>query len=125
MVSSVAGYRGMPMGASYGPSKAAVISLAEVLRHHLSYRGVKVSVINPGFIDTPMTKINDFPMPFMISAEDAARRVITGLERGKFEIAFPWQMAALLKLARVVPYPLFFWGVRTFVLPGPRTPPAP
>jgi short-subunit dehydrogenase len=117
MVASVAGYRGFGLAAAYGPSKAAVINLAETLRNDLAARGIAVSVINPGYVDTPMTSVNKFPMPFLITADDAARRIVRGLEKGKFEIAFPWQMVALLKLARILPYPLFFWYARTFLAP--------
>lgn len=109
---SVAGYRGLPKAVAYAPSKAAAISLAEVLRCELAPRGLSVSVINPGFVETPMTAVNQFPMPFMIKADDAARRILRGLERGRFEIAFPWQLVAILKLMRVLPYPLYFWLVR-------------
>lgn len=108
LVASVAGYRGLPMAAAYAPSKAAIVSLAEVLRLELSRHGVKVSLINPGFVETPMTAVNTFPMPFILKPDDAARRIIRGLDRGKFEIAFPWQLVAILKLLRVLPYRIFF-----------------
>ncbi|HEX4894008.1 MAG TPA: SDR family NAD(P)-dependent oxidoreductase, partial [Hyphomicrobiaceae bacterium] len=108
LVGSVAGYRGLPMAAAYAPSKAAVINLAEVLRLELARRGIMVSLINPGFVETPMTAVNTFPMPFILKPDDAARRIIRGLERGKFEIAFPWQLVVMLKLMRVLPYKLFF-----------------
>lgn len=114
-VSSVAGYRGLPKAAAYAPTKAAIISLAESLHHDLSRLGIGVTIVNPAFVDTPMTRINKFPMPFIVSAEDAAGRIIAGMERGKFEIAFPWQLVLQLKLARVVPYWLFYWYVRTFL----------
>ena len=123
MVASVAGYRGMSaLAAAYGPSKAAVINLAESLRHDLPARGVAVSLINPGYVETPMTGVNRFPMPFMIGAEDAARRIVRGLEKGRFEIAFPWQLVALMKLGRLLPYPLFFWYARTVLAPPRRKP---
>ena len=117
LVSSVAGYRGLPKAAAYSPSKAAVISLAETLKPDLAARGVKVSVINPGFVETPMTRVNKFPMPFIIKSDDAANRIITRLQAGKFEIAFPWQLVSILKLARILPYSLYFWCVRTFLSP--------
>lgn len=117
MTASVAGYRGLPRAAGYAPSKAAVISLAETLAPDLARKGVTVSVINPGFVETPMTAVNDFPMPFLMKPEAAARVIVTGLARRKFEIAFPWQMVALLKFARVLPYPLFFWFARTVLMP--------
>ena len=116
LVASAAGYRGLPKAAAYAPSKAAVISLAEVLRLDLARHGVDVSLVNPGFVDTPMTAVNAFPMPFKLSAHDAAQRIVTGLDRGKFEIAFPWQLVSVLKLARLLPYRLYFPLVRTFVV---------
>ncbi len=115
ITASVAGYRGLPKAAAYGPSKAAAITMAEVLHADLARHGVSVSVINPGFVDTPMTRVNDFPMPFIISAEKAAEHIVSGLARRKFEIAFPWPLVTMLKLARLMPYWLFFWYVRTFV----------
>ena len=118
LVASVAGYRGLPKAAAYAPSKAAVISLAEVLKTDLARHGVGVSLVNPGFVETPMTKVNTFPMPYMITAEDAARRIVRGLEQGKFEIAFPWQLAGMLKFARVLPYRWYFWFVTRFVAKG-------
>ena len=121
MVASVAGYRGVGPTAAYGPTKAAVINLAETLRNDLAARGIRISVINPGYVETPMTSVNKFPMPFIISAEDAARRIIRGLEKGSFEIAFPWQLVALMKLGRLMPNRLFFWYARTVLAP-PRKP---
>jgi len=112
LVASVAGYRGLPKAAAYAPSKAAVISLAEVLRPHLESQGVSVSLINPGFVETPMTAVNKFPMPFMVKADDAARRIVKGLDAGRFEIAFPWQLVWPLKLGRILPYGLYFWLTR-------------
>ena len=117
LVSSVAGYRGLPKSIAYAPSKAAPIALAESLRHDLDRAGVKISIINPGFVDTPMTRINKFPMPFLITSDDAANRMIAGLKKGKYEIAFPWQTNLMMKVARLVPNWMFFWTVRTFMLP--------
>lgn len=108
MVASVAGYRGLPRAAAYAPGKAAVISLAEVLKPDLARHGVKVSVINPGFVETPMTSVNEFPMPYLMKADRAAGIIAKGLEAGKFEIVFPWQMKVAMKVLRVLPYPVFF-----------------
>ncbi len=107
LVGSVAGYRGLPMAAAYAPSKAAVISLAEVLRLELASHGIVVSLVNPGFVETPMTSVNEFPMPFILKSDDAAARIYRGLARGKFEIAFPWQLVGLMKALRVMPNALF------------------
>jgi NAD(P)-dependent dehydrogenase (short-subunit alcohol dehydrogenase family) len=121
MVASVAGYRGLsPATAAYGPSKAAIINLAETLRNDLASRGIAISLINPGYVETPMTGANRFPMPFMIGADDAAQRIVRGLRRRRFEIAFPRQLVALMKLARLMPYPMYFWYARTFLAPVRR-----
>jgi len=117
VIASVAGYRGLPGTTAYGPTKAALINLAEGLRDDLARHGVVISLINPGYVATPMTQANAFPMPFLIDADAAARRIIRGLEKGRFEIAFPWPMVALMKLARLLPYPLFFSYARTLLAP--------
>lgn len=108
IVGSVAGYRGLPNASHYAPTKAAVISLAECLRSELARKGIKVQVVNPGFVKTPMTDVNKFPMPFLMSVDAAADKIMDGLPSSKFEIAFPWQLILLLKLFRVLPYRLFF-----------------
>ena len=107
LVASVAGYRGLPMASAYAPTKAAVINLAEVLRLELSRHGIVVSIVNPGFVETPMTSVNEFPMPFIISSEAAAERIYRGLSRGKFEVVFPWQLALVMKALRIMPNALF------------------
>jgi len=114
IVSSVAGYRGVPVAITYAPTKAALISLAETLYPELADQNVKLTVINPGFVDTPMTKPNTFPMPFMIPVDAAVDTIIRGLIRGKFEIVFPWRMKVLAKIMRVVPYWVFFAYLKTF-----------
>lgn len=118
LVSSVAGYRGLPKSLAYSPSKSAVISMAECLRLDLSRTKIDVSIINPGFIDTPMTQVNDFPMPFIITSDDAANRILSGLKKRKYEIIFPWQMSLLMKAARITPDWLFFRIARTFMMPA-------
>jgi NAD(P)-dependent dehydrogenase (short-subunit alcohol dehydrogenase family) len=115
LVSSVAGYRGMPKGAAYSPSKAAVINLAEALQPDLVRHNINLSLINPGFVDTPMTRINKFPMPFIITAADAGQRIIAGLAAKRYEIAFPFGLVATMKIARLVPNRLYFWYARTFL----------
>jgi short-subunit dehydrogenase len=117
MVASIAGYRGLPRALAYGPSKAALNNLAEGLRNDLAAGGVTLSVINPGYVATPMTAGNKFPMPFIMPVDEAARRIIRGLEKRKFEIAFPWQLVALTKLGRLMPNAMYFWFARTFLAP--------
>lgn len=108
LVASVAGYRGLPRGGAYGASKAALIALAESLRFDLGKHNVTMQVINPGFVRTPMTDVNTFPMPFLLEPEDAATRIARGLQRSGFEITFPWQLAWPLKLLQILPARLFF-----------------
>lgn len=115
-IASVAGYRGLPKAAAYGPTKAALINLAESLKPELEADGVQVSVINPGFVRTPLTAQNDFPMPFLMDVEEAARRSIAGLAAGRFEVAYPTRFVALLKFARLLPYRLYFALIRRSVL---------
>jgi len=107
-IASVAGYMGLPKAAAYGPTKAALINLGESLYPELKLKGVNVSVINPGFVATPLTAQNDFEMPFLMQPADAARRSIEGLAAGRFEIAYPTRFVAILKSIRALPYPLFF-----------------
>jgi NAD(P)-dependent dehydrogenase (short-subunit alcohol dehydrogenase family) len=114
-MASVAGYRGLPKAAAYGPGKAALINLAESLKVELEQLGITLSVINPSFVRTPMTAGNDFPMPFLMEPEDAARRTVAGLKAGRFEIAYPGRFVAILKTARILPYWLYFWLIRTFI----------
>lgn len=108
IVASVAGYGGLPNAAAYGATKAALINLAEAMRPELLQRGVILQVINPGFVKTPLTDKNDFAMPFLISAEDAAEVIRRGLQSDRFEIAFPTLFVRLMKLVRVLPYRLYF-----------------
>lgn len=115
LVASVAGYRGLPKAIGYAPTKAAIISLAEVLRVDLAATNITVTLINPGFVDTPMTAVNAFPMPFKLTVEDAAERIVKGLQQRRFEISFPWQLVSMLKLLRILPYPLYFFLVRRFI----------
>jgi NAD(P)-dependent dehydrogenase (short-subunit alcohol dehydrogenase family) len=114
IVASVAGYRGVPRAAAYGPTKAALINLAESLRFELERKGIRISVCNPGFVNTPMTADNDFPMPFLMRVDDAADVLYHGILRQKFEITFPRRLVMLLKVLRCLPYPLYFLLMRKF-----------
>lgn len=108
---SVAGYGGLPQAAAYGASKAAVIHLCEALKFDCDLLGIVLQVVNPGFIDTPLTRKNEFPMPFLMQMEEAARRAVDGFEKGGFEIVFPRRLAWILKFVNSLPYPLYFWLV--------------
>ncbi len=112
VVSSVAGYGGLPNAAAYGATKAALINLCESLRTQLGDYGVTVSVINPGFVRTPLTAKNEFPMPFLMEPDDAARAVFNGMAKKKFEIAFPRPFILILKFLQLLPYSLYFTLVK-------------
>jgi len=114
LVSSVAGYRGLPKSLAYGPGKAAIINLAETLWLDLAPEGIGVWLVNPGFVDTPLTAANDFAMPGLMQPRDAARAMIDGLERGRFEIHFPRRFTLWMKLLRLLPDRLYFAAVRRF-----------
>lgn len=106
VVASVTGYAALPKAEAYGATKAALISLSDSLRADLAPDGVKVTVIAPGFVRTPLTRQNEFAMPFLIEPEHAARIVADGLERGKDEIAFPLRMALAMKGLGMLPGPI-------------------
>jgi short-subunit dehydrogenase len=107
LVASVAGYSGLPKALVYGPTKAALINLAETLYLDLKPRGLRIQIINPGFVSTPLTAQNDFKMPALISPDEAAREIRKGLEHGGFEIHFPKRFSRFLKLLRLLPYWLY------------------
>jgi short-subunit dehydrogenase len=108
VVASVAGYRGLPRAVAYGATKAALIAMSESLRFDLAKAGVAMTVVNPGFVRTPMTDRNSFKMPFLLEPEDAAGRIVRGLATGRFEVAFPWQLVWPLKFIQILPSRLFF-----------------
>jgi len=116
IVASSAGYRGLPKSAAYGPTKAALINLAETLRSELKPFGITISLVNSGFVDTPMTRDNPFPMPFLIPVREAASRLLAGLERRKYEIVFPRRFVFGLKLLRILPNRIFFRIVDRYLL---------
>lgn len=109
---SLAGYRGLPKAAGYGATKAALINMAESLHSELSETGIDIKVINPGFVKTPLTSKNRFPMPFLMEVEKAAEIIVKGMNSRQFEIRFPAIFAALLGFLRLLPYPLYFWLIR-------------
>ncbi len=106
-IASVAGIRGMPGHAAYCASKAAAITYCESLRGELRTRGVKVVTICPGYIDTPLTRRNRYPMPFLMSPEDFAERAFRVIEAGASYRVIPWQMGVVAKLLRLLPNRLF------------------
>ena len=112
LVASVAGYRGLPQAAAYSATKAGLIAMAEALAMDLVDLGVRISVVNPGFVETEATAVNEFEMPMLLQPQDAARRLVEGLERPGFEIRFPWQFAAFLRLIGLLPNRAYIWAVR-------------
>ena len=108
LVGSVAGYRGLPNSLAYGPTKAALINLTETLYLDLHSKGLGVSIINPGFVQTPLTAANEFPMPALLTPEQAAQAILQGWAKGAFEIHFPKRFTLWLKAMRIMPNRLFF-----------------
>ena len=108
LMASVAGYRGLPRSLAYGPTKAALINLAEALRFDLQGTGVTIQVICPGFVETEATSVNDFVMPDLISPQTAADEIIKGLSGSAFEIAFPKRFARKMKWLTYLSNDLYF-----------------
>lgn len=114
LVGSVAGYRGLPQGLAYGPTKAALIVLAQTLFLDLHDRGIGVSIVNPGFVATPLTAQNQFRMPALMTPEAAARAILHGWRRGAFEIHFPKRFTLAMKALGLLPFALYQRAVRGF-----------
>ena len=117
---SLAGYRGAPTLAGYGSSKAAVIHAMDSLRFDLAPHGIGVTLINPGYVRTPLTSTNGYWMPGLMDADRAADIIVRGLERDRREIHFPARFSWTLKFFRVLPYPLYEAIVRAAVKRGAR-----
>ena len=116
IVSSVAAYRGLPNSSGYGPSKAALTNLTESLFFDFKKYNVRISLISPGFIKTPLTDKNNFSMPFIKSPEFAAEKMYSGLiKTNNFEITFPKELTTILKLLRILPYRLYLYLIDKFV----------
>ncbi len=114
VTASVAGYGGLPKSAAYGATKAAMINACEALKFDCDALGIKLQLVNPGFVATPLTGKNDFPMPFIISETEAAKRTVDGFGRDRFEIIYPRRLAFILKFLNLLPYPLYFALVGKF-----------
>jgi len=116
IVSSVAAYRGLPNSSGYGPSKAALTNLTESLYFDFKKHNVRISLISPGFIKTPLTNKNTFNMPFIKSPEFAANKIYNGLTKGNaFEIHFPKELTILLKFLRILPYRVYLFLINKTV----------
>lgn len=107
VVASVSGYRGLRSALGYGATKAALINMCEAMRMELGDHGITVQLVNPGFIRTPLTDRNDFPMPFLMPVEKAADRFYRGLLTDRFEITFPKRFTWILKALRMLPYAVY------------------
>jgi len=112
LISSVAGFRGLPKSLAYGPTKAALTNLAENLYLDLGPLGVGVSVVHPGFVQTPLTAGNDFTMPALITPDQAAQSMIADWGKGLFEVHYPKRFTRWMKLLRLLPYRAYFPAVR-------------
>lgn len=115
LVSSVSGYGGLPLASGYGASKAAVINMAEALKFDFDKMNIRIQVVTPGFVDTPLTEGNNFKMPALMKVEDAALRLAKGISGGGFEITFPRRFTYFLKLINLLPYPLYFAALNQFM----------
>lgn len=107
VVASVSGYRGLRSALGYGATKAALINICEAMRMELGDHGIAVQLVNPGFIKTPLTDKNDFPMPFLMPVDKAVDRFYRGLLTNRFEITFPRRFTWILKALRVLPYGIY------------------
>lgn len=114
LISSVAGYCGLPKSLAYGPTKAALINLAETLYLDLHDSGIGVSLICPGFVETPLTAQNRFSMPGLITPGEAAAQIMAGWRQGRFGIHFPKRFTLWMKALRLLPYGVYFTVVRKF-----------
>ena len=108
LTASVAGYGGLPTGLVYGATKAALINFAETLYLDLAPKGVSVHLVNPGFVKTPLTDKNEFKMPALIPATEAAQAILDGMAAGEFETHFPKRFTRMLKVLNLLPYRLYF-----------------
>jgi len=108
-IASVAGLRGIPGAGAYSASKAAALAWLEAMRNELRGSGVSVVTICPGFVDTPLTRVNRYRMPFLLSADDAAARIARAIEAKRRLAIVPWQMALIGRVLRVLPVPLYDW----------------
>lgn len=108
IIASVAGWVGLPKSAAYGPTKAALISLAESLWFDLTPKGIKIQVVCPGFVETEATAQNDFTMPELMTTDDAADKLIEGMKRDDFEITFPKSFTRMMRMMKWLPYSLYF-----------------
>lgn len=108
LVGSIAGLGGLPHGAAYGASKAALAHMAAALKFDLDRMNIRIQIVNPGFVDTPLTAGSKSAMPGLMTVDDTSRRIVAGLKTGGFEIAFPRRLAWAVKTVNMLPYGLYF-----------------
>ncbi len=113
-VASVSGYSGLPTAAAYGASKAAIINMAEALKFDFDRMNIRVQVINPGFIESPLTDQNSFKMPALMPVDKAVARIVEGMATGGFELTFPRRFTWVLKFLRILPYWAYFPLMKRF-----------
>jgi len=115
MISSLAGFFGLPNSSGYGPSKAAMMNYSESIYNDCKKNNIHVSIINPGFVKTRLTDQNKFKMPFLMSAEEAAKIIYNGLEKKKYDITFPFMMSLIFKTLKILPKPVFLFLIKFVV----------
>lgn len=115
MISSLAGFFGLPNSSGYGPSKAAMMNYSESIYNDCKKNNIHVSIINPGFVKTRLTDQNKFKMPFLMSAEEAAKIIYNGLEKKKYDITFPFMMSLIFKTLKILPKPIFLFLIKFMV----------
>ena len=115
MISSLAGFFGLPNSSGYGPSKAAMMNYSESIYNDCRNNNIDVSIINPGFVKTRLTDQNKFKMPFLMSAEEAAKIIYSGLEKKKYDITFPFMMSLIFKTLKILPKPIFLFLIKFMV----------
>jgi short-subunit dehydrogenase len=108
-MSSLAGYRGVAKSAAYCASKAALSSFFESLRIDLRHTGVTVTILHPGFIKTPLTAGRAAKMPYLMELDDAVKKIVTAIEKGKKSYAFPWQLATIVRAGMIMPIAMYDW----------------
>src|SRR5262245_34416190 len=111
IVGSATAYRGLPLASAYGATKAALNYMAESLKFDFDKINIRIQIINPGFIETPLTRNNKFAMPALMQVREASERILRGLKTGGFEVAFPRRLSFGLKLMNLLPLPTYFWFV--------------
>lgn len=115
VVASIVAFRGLPNSSPYGATKAALNNFFEGLRFDVAKYGIDVTIVNPGFVKTPLTDKNEFEMPYRISPDEAADHIVAGMQKGKPEIHFPWQFTWPVRLMSLLPHSLYSFIIRSRV----------